>query len=218
MVLSVLFAACGENTSEDNQQALPDSQEQVEDADNTADPDQALMALYESCDGTFDMLYPEGWYVKERQNGPTISFSIAENSDLLDGRPDFSRPILIAVGIISQIPPEAAASGIENLHSVMYSYSPETSVFHYVPISEPVFTTPTPYVSFYLIGAESVEEDGSVIHWMLGTGLSDLTVVHIAVGVSETGIDEYGRIGYEMFNSVHIDTEVTGQLAGVYTQ
>lgn len=212
LVLFIMFAACGGSTEEENQQPPSNLQEQVEDADNTSTPDQTTMADYASCDGTFHMLYPQDWYVKEYQNGPTISFSIAENSDLLDSRPDFSRPVLIAVGIISQIPPEAAASGIEFLHANMYSR--EDGVFQYVQVGEPNISIAESSSSFYIVQAESVEEDGSIIHWQLGTILTDLTVVHIGVGVSAAGIEEYRQIGIEMFNSVQIDGDVTGQLAG----
>ncbi len=214
LVLFALFAACGGNTPEENQQTPSSLPEQ--DADNTPVPDQTAMAEYTSCDGTFSMLYPEGWYVKELQDGATIIFSIAENSDILDGRPDFSRPVLIAVGLISQLPPEAAASGVEFLHDNMYSN--ENSIFQYVPVSEPNISTPSSSTHFYIIRAESVEEDGSLIHWQLGTALTDLTVVHIGVGISEAGMEEYRQIGIEMFNSVHIDSDVTAQLAGIRTQ
>ncbi len=219
IVIFVLFSACGESAQDENQQTPSNLQEPVEDADGTPGtpvPDQTAMAEYASCDGTFNMLYPEGWYVKEFQNGPTISFSIAENSDLLDGRPDFSRPILLAVGIISQLPPDAAASGVEFLHANMYSK--ENGLFRYVPVGEPNISTPASSTNFYIITAESVEEDGSIIHWQLGTLLTDLTVVHIGIGVSEAGMEEYRQIGIEMFNSVQIDSDVTGQLAGIHIQ
>lgn len=213
-VLLIMFAACGGNTPEENQQTTSSLQEQ--DADNITVPDETAMAVYASCDGSFNMLYPEGWYVKEFQNGPTISFSIAENSDLLDGRPDFSKPVLIAVGLISQLSPEAAASGVGFLHANMYSN--ENSIFNYVPVGEPNISTTVSSTSFYIIRAESVEEDGSLIHWQLGTALTDLTVVHIGVGISEAGMEEYRQTGIEMFNSVHIDSDVTAQLAGIHTQ
>lgn len=207
LVLFALFAACGGNTPEENQQTSSSLQEQ--DAENTTAPDQTAMDEYASCDGTFSMLYPEGWYVKEFQDGATISFSIAENSELLDGRPDFSKPVLIAVGLISQLPPEAAASGVDFLHNNMYSN--ENGIFQYVPAGEPNISTPASSPHFYIIQAESVEEDGSIIHWQLGTILADLTVVHIGVGVSEAGMEEYEQIAIEMFNSVRFDSDVTGQ-------
>ncbi len=213
-VLLVLFAACGGDTPEESQQTPSNLQEQ--DADSTPVADETAMAVFESCDGSFNMLYPEGWYVKEFQNGPTISFSIAENSDLLDGRPDFSEPVLIAVGLISQLPPEAAASGVEFLHDNMYSG--DNGLFRYVPVSEPDISHPTSFLSVYTIEAESVEEDGSIIHWQLATALSDLTIVHIGVGVSEAGMEEYRQIGIEMFNSVRFDSDVTAQLAGIHTR
>ena len=213
-VLLILIAACGGNTPEESQQTTSSLQEQ--NTDNAAVPDETAMAVYASCDGSFNMLYPEGWYVKEVQNDPTISFSIAESSDLLEGRPDFREPVLIAVGLISQLPPEAAASGVEFLHANMYSR--ENGVFQYVPVGEPNISSPTSFLSVYTIEAESVEEDGSTIHWQLGTALSDLTVVHIGVGVSEAGMEEYEQIAVEMFNSVRFDSEVTGQLAGIHTQ
>ncbi len=213
LVLFTLFAACG-NAPEENQQTSSGLQEQ--DADITTVTDQTAMTVYASCDGTFNMLYPESWYVKEFQNGATISFSIAENSDLLDGRPDFSKPVLLAVGLISQLSPEAAASGVEFLHNNMYSNA--NGLFQYVPAGEPNISTPASSTNFYIIQAESVEEDGSIIHWQLGTLLTDLTVVHIGVGVSEAGMEEYRQIAIEMFNSVHIDSDVTAQLAGIRTQ
>jgi hypothetical protein len=140
-----LLAACGDNTPEENQQTTSSLQEQ--NTDNTTVPGETAMDVYVSCDGTFNMLYPEGWYVKEFQNGPTISFSIAENSDMLDGRPDFSEPVLISVGLISQLSPEAAASGVEFLHDNMYSR--EDGAFRYVPVGEPNISSPTSFLSVY---------------------------------------------------------------------
>lgn len=167
---------------------------------------------YASANGALYIKYPSGWVINEVPTVTGYAFAIAPSREYIEKKPDFGEPVVFAFGTINQVSRELAQpANLPSLHQ--QAFSPSTG-FTFVLKGEPTVTTPSPYVTYFLTEAASAEANGVTVHWMLGTALADLTVAHFGVGVSEAGFAEYSQLALEMFNSLEVDTVVTGKLAG----
>lgn len=171
------------------------------------------MDRYTSSNDVFYMDYPAGWALREvvAEDG-ALAFAIAPSEAQIDGRPDFREPVAFAFGSQKQVEPALAdPSNLPALHERAFANHP---LFALTPHGEPTITRPSPYVTYYVMEARSQEPDGTPVRWMIATALADRTVLHFGVGVSESGMASLGQVALGMFNSVEVDTEVTGALAG----
>jgi hypothetical protein len=167
---------------------------------------------YASSNAVFYMQYPADWVVNEVPSSTGgLAFAVAPNRELIESKPDFTKPVAFAFGTINQVSQELAQpANLEELHRQAFF---EDSLFAFEPQGKPIITTPSPYITYFFMEAISRENDNSVVHWELVTALADLTVVHFGIGVSEAGMAEYGQLALDMLNSVEIDTAVTAKLA-----
>ncbi len=163
-------------------------------------------------DGIFNILMPEGWATNQAPLSNGISFGIAPTAEGFSAGPAlFDQSVIMVYGSVEQISPDLAArENVGNFHN--FNFYGETSVFNYVMGGEPVVMEPSPYVIYYLTQATAQLSTGVITHWLLGTALADQTVVLFAIGVPDGAMEQYGAIAQEMFNSVQIDTAITGEL------
>ncbi|MFZ5822251.1 MAG: hypothetical protein ACOYYJ_20365 [Chloroflexota bacterium] len=211
-LLALTLPACGSNTS--TPEPAPAQPTAAPTQPAPTDPPQAsesALSEYASSNGVFYIKHPSGWAINETPTATGLAFAIAPSRAFIEKRPDFKEPVLLAFGTINQVGAGLAQpANLANLHQ--QAFSPATG-FTFV-FKEPTITTPSPYVTYFVTQATSTEANGAVVHWMLGTALADLTVVHFGVGVSDAGFADYGQLALEMFNSVEVDTTVTATLAG----
>jgi hypothetical protein len=178
-----------------------------------ADEGEMELIIFDTDDGVFHILYPAGWATNQVPVENGVSFGIVPKPEHFDAGPSmFDEPVIMVYGSVQQVAPEMAAKeNVENFHiSTFYNNNPN---FNYTLIGEPTVTTPSPYIIFYFTQAESQLSTGVLTHWMLGTALADQTVITFAVGLPDSAMAQYSTLAAQMFNSVEIDTEVTGQMA-----
>jgi len=174
--------------------------------------DEINLVWFDTDDGIFHILYPEGWATNQVPSENGIAFGIVPiESDLTAGPVLFNRPTIMVYGSVRQIPPELASKEeVANFH--LSNFYGESSVFKYQMVGTPVTTEPSPYIIYYLTQATAELDTKVLTHWLLGTALADQTVVTFAIGVPDHAMEQYGAIAQQMFNSVEIDTEITGSL------
>lgn len=170
------------------------------------------LVWFDTDDGIFHILYPEGWATNQVPSENGIAFGIVPiESDFSAGAVLFNRPTIMVHGAIRQIPPELTAKEeVVNFH--LSNFYSGTSTFNYQLVGTPVTNEPSPYIIYYLSQATAELDTKVITHWMLGTALADQTVVTFAIGVPDHAMEQYGDIAMQMFNSVQIDTEITGSL------
>ncbi len=225
LLLSIALVGCQQSTNnagvntppvEEPEATSPPAESTPEPTEETAAEvpvsDEVNLVWFDTDDGIFHILYPEGWATNQVPLETGIAFGIVPTAaDLSAGPALFDNPAIMVYGSVEQIPPELAAKEqVANFHQV--NYYGESSVFNYQIIGEPVITEPSPYIIYYFTQATAVLPTGVTTNWFLGTALADQTVVLFAVGVPDYAMEQYGDLFQQMFNSVEIDTEVTGQL------
>lgn len=223
LLLSIALIGCQQNVNEPEVNTPPVEEpapppdptpepEPTEEPTPVVEPGNENLVWFDTDDGIFHILYPEGWAtnVVPTENG--FAFGIAPTVlDFSNGPALFDKPAIMVFGSVRQIPPELAAKEeVVNFH--LSNFYGESSVFNFQMVGTPVTTEPTEWIIYYISQATAELETGVVTHWMLGTALSAQTVVTFGVGVPEHAMETYGDLAMQMFNSVEIDTEITWSL------
>jgi hypothetical protein len=200
------------NNLDQNQAPTDEVEEPTEDAFQDPVSDEINLVEFSTNDGVFYMLYPENWATNQVPLENGLSFGIVPLPEHLSAGPSlFNDPVIMVYGSVQQVSPDLAiVENLENFHvSTFYSTN---SPFSYVIVGEPLVTSPTQYVTYYLTQATSTLSTGVLTHWLLGTALADQTVVSFAVGLPDHSMELYGDLAQQMFNSIEIDTSVTAEL------
>lgn len=228
LLLCLLITACASspaNNANNNEQNTPTEEPTLEptkeptplptETPTGPEMDPTLINLVEfgTDDGVFHILYPEGWATNQVPLDTGLAFGIAPLAEHFSAGPlMFNEPIIMVYGSVEQVPAELAlVEDIDKFHNA--TFYGDNSIFDYIIVGEPQVFAPTQYVTYYLTQAQSVLPTGVFTDWMLGTALADQTVISFAVGLPSSAMEQYGDLAMQMFNSVEIDTEVTGQMA-----
>ena len=171
------------------------------------------MTLFETDDGIITMIYPEEWATDQVQMETGIAFGIVPLAENFEQNPSsfFTDQVVMVYGFTQQVEADLAAAGnLEGFHaSTFYT---DSASFDFTLVAEPVVDTSVPGVTLFVTQAESTLSSGVHTNWMLATALADQTVIAFAVGLPDSAMEQYGQMAMDMFNSVTIDTAVTGKL------
>lgn len=179
----------------------------------TPDDYPAEMTIFETDDGILTMIYPQGWATDQVQMETGIAFGIVPLPENFEQNPSsfFTDQVVMVYGFTQQVEADlAAVANLEGFHaSTFYT---DSASFDFTLVAEPVVDTSVPGVTLLVTQAESTLSSGIHTNWMLATALAGQTVIAYAVGLPDSAMQQYGQVAMDMFNSVTIDTAVTGQM------
>lgn len=180
--------------------------------DETAEEYPEIMAVFETDDGILSMIYPEGWAIDQVPVEVGTAFGIVPRPEQLetDSVSLFDEPVVMVYGYTQQVGPDFASQDNLTTFHILTFYDDNAS-FDYEVVGEPAIINDEDVMT-YITQAESTLSSGVHTNWMLATAMVDQTVVVYAVGLPDSAMDKYGQMAMDMFNSVQINTEITGGL------
>lgn len=220
LLLSITLIGCQQNANETEgnaplvEEQEPPTPEPEPTPEPTEEPasDEINLIWFDTDDGIFHILYPEGWATNQAPSDNGLAFGIVPTAEDLSAGPTlFDKPTIMVYGSVRQVPPELAAKEeVVNFH--LSNYYSDATPFNYQMVGTPVTTEPSEWIIYYFSEATAELDTGVNTHWMLGTALSGQTIILFAIGVPEHAMEQYGDIAMQMFNSVEVDTEITWSL------
>ena len=171
------------------------------------------MAVFETENYLLHMLVPAEYAVRQTEAENELIFEILPSEDNFDTTAEtfFDQPIVMVYGSILQVSTDQATpDNLAEMHAATF-FGTE-SRFGYTIIGDPVIDNNAPGIIYIYTQAEATLPSGIHTNWMLGSALTNETIVFFAVGLPDSAMDEYGQMAMDMFNSVEIDTELAAEL------